>query len=113
MHPSPDLPPEIAAWFAARGWRARRHQLEMLGADDYYDWKVRRAEGMTKVEVFALLDELERDTRAAGQRAVKALGQKVGADKVTSWNVRSSARKSGMASPVSASTTAASDTPGK
>ena len=32
---------------------------------------------------------------------------------VTSWNVRSSARKSGSARPVSASTTAASATPGK
>ena len=32
---------------------------------------------------------------------------------VTSWNVRSSARKSGNASPVSASTTAATATPGK
>ncbi len=27
---APPLPPEIAAWFAARGWRVRRHQLEML-----------------------------------------------------------------------------------
>lgn len=24
------LPPEIAAWFAAKGWRVRRHQWEML-----------------------------------------------------------------------------------
>ncbi|WP_068073354.1 ligase-associated DNA damage response DEXH box helicase [Novosphingobium lentum] len=28
------LPPEIAAWFTARGWQARRHQLEMLAAAD-------------------------------------------------------------------------------
>lgn len=30
--PDPDapIPPEIAAWFAARGWRVRRHQVEML-----------------------------------------------------------------------------------
>jgi len=28
------LPPEIAAWFDARGWRVRRHQHEMLAADD-------------------------------------------------------------------------------
>jgi ATP-dependent Lhr-like helicase len=29
--PDPDLlPPAIAAWFAGRGWRVRRHQLEML-----------------------------------------------------------------------------------
>lgn len=28
--PSPDLPPELAGWFAARGWALRRHQREML-----------------------------------------------------------------------------------
>ena len=29
---TPDLPPEIAAWFAARGWSVRRHQADMLAA---------------------------------------------------------------------------------
>jgi len=28
------LPPEIADWFAGRGWRVRRHQSEMLEASD-------------------------------------------------------------------------------
>lgn len=28
------VPSEIAAWFDARGWRVRRHQAEMLEADD-------------------------------------------------------------------------------
>jgi ATP-dependent Lhr-like helicase len=28
------IPPEIAAWFAGRGWRVRRHQTEMLAASD-------------------------------------------------------------------------------
>ena len=28
------LPPEIAAWFAARGWRVRDHQTAMLAASD-------------------------------------------------------------------------------
>ncbi len=28
------VPPEIEAWFAGRGWRVRRHQAEMLAADD-------------------------------------------------------------------------------
>jgi ATP-dependent Lhr-like helicase len=28
--PVANLPPEIAAWFAGRGWRVRRHQAEML-----------------------------------------------------------------------------------
>ena len=33
MDAAATLPPEIERWFAARGWRARRHQLEMLVAD--------------------------------------------------------------------------------
>ncbi len=28
------VPPQIAEWFTARGWRVRRHQLEMLAADE-------------------------------------------------------------------------------
>ena len=28
------IPPEIDAWFAGRGWRVRRHQTDMLAADD-------------------------------------------------------------------------------
>ena len=32
--PAESLPPEIAAWFAARGWQPRAHQLAMLAADD-------------------------------------------------------------------------------
>jgi ATP-dependent Lhr-like helicase len=28
------IPPEIEAWFAGRGWRVRRHQIDMLAADD-------------------------------------------------------------------------------
>ncbi|WP_298168099.1 ligase-associated DNA damage response DEXH box helicase [Novosphingobium sp.] len=28
------IPPEIEAWFTGRGWRVRRHQAEMLSADD-------------------------------------------------------------------------------
>ena len=30
----PAIPPSIAAWFTARGWRIRRHQAEMLAAAD-------------------------------------------------------------------------------
>ncbi|HUD29448.1 MAG TPA: ligase-associated DNA damage response DEXH box helicase [Novosphingobium sp.] len=30
----PAIPPEIAGWFDARGWRVRRHQQEMLAAAD-------------------------------------------------------------------------------
>lgn len=31
MPTDPALPPQLAQWFAARGWRVRRHQAEMLG----------------------------------------------------------------------------------
>ena len=37
MMQAPDpiaVPPEITAWFDARGWRVRRHQAEMLAASD-------------------------------------------------------------------------------
>jgi ATP-dependent Lhr-like helicase len=32
MVASPAVPPEIAQWFAGRGWRVRSHQLDMLAA---------------------------------------------------------------------------------
>jgi ATP-dependent Lhr-like helicase len=34
MPQRPTLPPEIAAWFAARDWRVRSHQADMLAAAD-------------------------------------------------------------------------------
>src|SRR5690606_6181847 len=32
--PEVQIPPEIAAWFDARGWRVRRHQADMLSASE-------------------------------------------------------------------------------
>jgi ATP-dependent helicase Lhr and Lhr-like helicase len=34
MAESVQIPPEIESWFGGRGWRARRHQAEMLAAAD-------------------------------------------------------------------------------
>jgi ATP-dependent Lhr-like helicase len=34
MADEPAIPPEIAGWFASRGWRVRRHQAAMLAASD-------------------------------------------------------------------------------
>jgi ATP-dependent Lhr-like helicase len=34
---TPDLPPEIAAWFAGRGWALRQHQADMLAAAERGD----------------------------------------------------------------------------
>ncbi len=67
---------------------AMRNRLaRLLGAEDYYEWKVQRVEGMSKKEIFGLLDELEHKTRDAARSAVDDLrGRQGGA--VTPWNIR-------------------------
>ena len=35
-----DMPPEIAAWFAKRGWGLRRHQRDMLAAGNIIVHKI-------------------------------------------------------------------------
>ncbi len=67
--------------------RERNRLGRMHGAEDYYDWKTRRVEGMTKREVFACLDELEALTRDAARRAVEALAARSGAAAATPWNL--------------------------
>ena len=68
--------------------KLRNRLGRMLGGEDYYDWKVRRVEGMSKTEIFALLDELEVKTREAGQRCITDLRAAKGADQVDGWNIR-------------------------
>lgn len=75
----------------ARGFldvvRLRNRLGRELGGADYYDWKVKRVEGLSKAEVFAWLDELEARTRDAARRGLDALRAKHGA-RVTPWNAR-------------------------
>ncbi|MBI1851935.1 MAG: peptidase M3 [Planctomycetes bacterium] len=66
--------------------RQRNRLGRMLGAEDYYDWKARRVEGLTKAQIFALLDELERATRERGRTSIDELRARVGAAQVTPWN---------------------------
>ncbi len=68
--------------------RQRNALGRMLGAEDYYDWKVRRVEGLTKAEVFAHLDDLEERTRDAARRALDELVRTKGADAARPWNLR-------------------------
>ncbi len=90
-----------SAWEALRGIEThvlargfldvvrRRNALgRMLGAEDYYDWKVRRVEGLTKAEVFAHLDDLEERTRDAARRALDELVRTQGVDAARPWNLR-------------------------
>ena len=68
--------------------RMRNRLGRSLGGEDYYDWKVRRVEGMSKAEVFALLDELEERTRESSRRALAELRAEHGEAAVTPWNER-------------------------
>lgn len=67
---------------------AKRNRLgRMLGAEDYYDWKCRRVERMTKAEVFRLLDELEERTRVSARAAVEDLRRREGDAETQPWNI--------------------------
>ncbi|MEZ6105468.1 MAG: M3 family metallopeptidase [Pirellulaceae bacterium] len=66
----------------------QRNRLgRLLGGDDYYDWKTQRVEGMRKVEIFELLDELEERTREAHAQSMTALRTKHGSD-LNPWNIQ-------------------------
>ncbi len=67
----------------------KRNRLgRLLGGEDYYDWKTRRTEGLTKREVFALLDDLEARTREAARRSLSGLQTAKGASALKPWNLR-------------------------
>jgi Zn-dependent oligopeptidase len=67
----------------------KRNQLErMLGGEDYYDWKTKRTEGLSKDEIFALLDDLEARTRETARRSIDGLKAAKGASATKPWNLR-------------------------
>ncbi|MHC4956391.1 MAG: M3 family metallopeptidase [Planctomycetota bacterium] len=68
--------------------RERNRLGRMLGGEDYYDWKVRRVEGMSKREIFDLLDELVEKTEARHLQTVDELKAEQGDEAVLPWNIR-------------------------
>lgn len=67
----------------------KRNRLgRLLGGEDYYDARVRRVEGMSKAEIFAMLDDLEEKTRDSAQRAIEQLRQDKGEGALRPWNTR-------------------------
>jgi len=66
----------------------KRNRLgRTLGGEDYYDWKTRRVERMSKAQVFELLDELEESTRERARRSLDELRAEHGEQAVRPWNV--------------------------
>lgn len=57
------------------------------GGADFYDFTVKRNEGLSKDQVFALLDELEELTREQAKKSVEDLRAEHGGD-VTPWNIQ-------------------------
>ncbi len=68
--------------------KARNALGRMQGGIDYYDWKVKRSEQMSKAEIFDLLDQLEELTRERGEASVAALRKEKGDNAVAPWNIR-------------------------
>jgi Zn-dependent oligopeptidase len=60
----------------------------MLGGEDYYDWRTKRTEGMSKREIFDLLDDLEARTRESARRSLDALRAAKGDTAAKPWNIR-------------------------
>ena len=68
--------------------KARNRLGRMQGGEDYYDWKVRRAEAMSKKEIFDLLDELEERTHDRARVSIDKLEAERGDAAIKPWNVR-------------------------
>ncbi len=68
--------------------KERNKLARTQGYEDYYDYKVQRTEGMSKKELFKLLDDLEVRTRDANKRAVDAFVKERGDGAQQPWNFK-------------------------
>jgi hypothetical protein len=66
--------------------RKRNELGRLCGYEDYYDWKVSRTEGLSKKELFALLDDLELRTRESAKQAIEQLVKEKGDQARRGWN---------------------------
>ena len=66
--------------------KLRNRMAKSLGFVDYYDMKVTNAEGMSKKELFDVLDTLETGTRDLMLSSNKLLEEKHGKDALLPWN---------------------------
>ncbi|MHC4959407.1 MAG: M3 family metallopeptidase [Planctomycetota bacterium] len=68
--------------------KMRNRLGRMMGAEDYYDWRVRCVEGLSKRQIFDLLDELEEKTSVRAEASLKELKAEKGDDAILPWNLR-------------------------
>ncbi|MEO1170919.1 MAG: M3 family metallopeptidase [Myxococcota bacterium] len=67
--------------------KSRNRLGKMLGGEDFYDWTVQRVEGLSKREIFDVLDELEELTRDRARESLETLREEHG-DALTPWNIQ-------------------------
>jgi hypothetical protein len=68
--------------------KARNELGRMCGYEDYYDYKVQKAEGLSKKKLFELLDDLEVKTRDSNKIAVENFVKEKGEAARQPWNFR-------------------------
>jgi hypothetical protein len=68
--------------------RARNAFAARLGFRDFFEYKVLKTEGMTSVELFAILDSFERSTSKANARGLARLEAEFGKGALEPWNLR-------------------------
>eukprot|EP00980_Cylindrotheca_fusiformis_P008885 scaffold1900_cov123-Cylindrotheca_fusiformis.AAC.11 len=66
--------------------KLRNKLAKSLGFEDYYDYKVTNAEGMSKKKLFEIMDGLEEGTRSIMVASLKELEKRHGADALKPWN---------------------------
>lgn len=66
--------------------RGRNRFARMLGYEDYYEYKVRWAEGFDKATLFGFLDDLEKRTRDRAAEEIARLQREKGDDALHPWN---------------------------
>lgn len=66
--------------------KLRNKMAKALGFEDYYDYKVTNAEGMSKQKLFEILDGLEKGTRSIMEKSMKELERRHGSGALNPWN---------------------------
>lgn len=79
-------------WVLSNGFldivRTRNAFARAQGFGNYFEYKVRKNEGMTSRELFAILDDFEVRTRQANQRGLDAVSARHGSQALKSCNLR-------------------------
>jgi len=82
----------LEAWVLDEGFleivKARNVLARSLGYADFFEYKVRKTEGMTVVRLFEILDAFERTTAAANARGLAGVGASFGQASLEPWNLR-------------------------